>query len=70
MFHHLPSVGPKQFCALAYLGCTRKAGTSYLVVNQIIPSKELGRNLEQLLGHTEYLDEMKKCFLFSSYLYT
>ena len=29
MFCHLPSVGPKQLYALAHLGCTRKAGTSY-----------------------------------------
>ena len=28
VFHHLPSVGPKQLCALAHLGCTRKVGTS------------------------------------------
>ena len=28
-FHHLPRVGPKQLCALAHLGCTRAAGTSY-----------------------------------------
>ena len=28
VFHHLPSVGPKQLCALAHLGCTRQAGTS------------------------------------------
>ena len=28
VFHHLPSVGPKQLCALAHLGCTREAGTS------------------------------------------
>ena len=27
VFHHLPSVGPKQLCALAYLGCTCEAGT-------------------------------------------
>ena len=27
VFHHLPSVGPKQLCALAHLGCTREAGT-------------------------------------------
>ena len=27
-FHHLPIVGPKQLCALEYLGCVRKAGTS------------------------------------------
>ena len=27
-FHHLPRVGQKQLCALAHLGCTRKAGTS------------------------------------------
>ena len=24
VFHHLPSVGPKQLCALAQLGCTHK----------------------------------------------
>ena len=29
MLHYLPGVGPKQLCALAHLGCTRKAGTSY-----------------------------------------
>ena len=28
VFHHLSSVGPKQLCALAHLGCTREAGTS------------------------------------------
>ena len=28
IFHHLPSIGPKQLCALAHLGCTRKVGTS------------------------------------------
>ena len=28
VFHHLPSVSPKQLCALAHLGCTREAGTS------------------------------------------
>ena len=28
VFHHLPSFGPKQLCALAHLGCTRKAGAS------------------------------------------
>ena len=28
VFHHLPSAGPKQLCALAHLGCIRKAGTS------------------------------------------
>ena len=28
VFHHLPSVGPKQLCALAHLGCTCEAGTS------------------------------------------
>ena len=27
-FHHLPSVSPKQLCALAHLGCIRKTGTS------------------------------------------
>ncbi len=29
VFHHLPSIGPKQVCALTHLGCTREAGTSY-----------------------------------------
>ena len=28
VFDHVPSVGPKQLCALAHLGCTREAGTS------------------------------------------
>ena len=28
VLHQLPRVGPKQLCALAHLGCTRKAGTS------------------------------------------
>ena len=28
VLYHLPSVGPKQLCALAHLGCTREAGTS------------------------------------------
>ena len=28
LLHLLPSVGPKQLCALAHLGCTREAGTS------------------------------------------
>ena len=28
VFYHLPSVGPKQLCALAHLGCTRRAGNS------------------------------------------
>ena len=28
VFHHFPSVGPKQLCALAHLGCTREASTS------------------------------------------
>ena len=28
VFHHLPSVGLKQLCAFAHLGCTWEAGTS------------------------------------------
>ena len=28
VFDHLSSVGPKQLCALAHLGCTCEAGTS------------------------------------------
>ena len=28
VFHPVPTVGPKQLCALAHLGCTREAGTS------------------------------------------
>ena len=28
VFYHLSSVGPKQLCVLAHLGCTRAAGTS------------------------------------------
>ena len=30
--HHLPSVIPKQLCALAHLGCTCKVGTYFLVM--------------------------------------
>ena len=30
VFHHLPSVSPKQLCTLAHLECTLKAGISYL----------------------------------------
>ena len=29
VFHHLPSVGPKQLCALEHLGYARKVDTSY-----------------------------------------
>ena len=29
MFHHLPSVTPKQLCALAHLGYTLEGGISY-----------------------------------------
>ena len=28
VFHHLSSVGPKQFCELAQLGCAREVDTS------------------------------------------
>ena len=28
VFHHFPSVGPKQLCALAHLGCNCETGTS------------------------------------------
>ena len=28
VFHHLPSVGPKQLCDLSQLGCTQEVGTS------------------------------------------
>ena len=31
VIHHRPSVSPKQLCALAQIGCTQKAGTSYLL---------------------------------------
>ena len=33
MFHHLPSVGPKQLCALAHLGCINKVGTLRSLIN-------------------------------------
>ena len=32
MFHHLPSIGPKQLCTLAHPGCTCKAGTSWNMI--------------------------------------
>ena len=34
-FHHLPSVGSNQLCGLAYLGCTRKVGTSQCCYNAV-----------------------------------
>ena len=33
LFDYLPSVGPKQLCALAHLGCTCKAVTSQFLKN-------------------------------------
>ena len=36
VFHHLPSFGPKQLCALAHLGCTREVGTFSLIAIIII----------------------------------
>ena len=33
VFHHLPSVGPKQLCVLAHLEYTREVGSSYLQLN-------------------------------------
>ena len=39
MFHHFPSVGPKQLCVLAHLGCTREAGTSYNLYGVIFHRK-------------------------------
>ena len=42
-FHHLPSVGPKQLCALAHLGCTRKAGIFYYV--RIMAKKSVTSNI-------------------------
>ena len=33
VFHHLPSVGPKQFCVLAHLGRTHEVGNSYCKIN-------------------------------------
>ena len=42
VFYHLHSVGPKPICALAHLGCTRKAGTSlYMTKNSLHPSPRL-----------------------------
>ena len=44
VFHHLPSVGPKQLCALAHLGCTREAGTlDYLINVQDVIIMQAGR---------------------------
>ena len=31
VLYHLPSVGPKQLCALVHLGCTPKVGRYFLV---------------------------------------
>ena len=37
IFHHLPSVSPKQLCALAHLGCIREVGTSKYFLVFLIP---------------------------------
>ena len=34
--HHLPRVGPKQLCASAHLGCTRAAGASSTVYQNVV----------------------------------
>ena len=41
VFHQFPSVGPKQMCALAHLGCTCEAGTSYYCKNIVCIVKTL-----------------------------
>ena len=38
-FHYLPRIGPKQLCALAHLGCTCSAGTSYFSTKEIISAQ-------------------------------
>ena len=34
VLHHLPSVGPKQLCALSHLGCTSQANASYFLIKR------------------------------------
>ena len=53
MFHHLPSVGSKQLCALAHLECNRKAGTSILSLFQ-------KTSIDQL----QYLNDKEKVILY------
>ena len=50
--HHLPSVGPKQLCALAHLGCTYESGyflvsykTIVYLIQMMIPSKNFQSKL-------------------------
>ena len=58
VFHHLPSVGPKQLCVLAHLGCTGAANTSqstnhfnmYTANNFIIHTK-LDKNIMCFLSN-------------------
>ena len=47
MFHHLPSFGPKQLCALAHLECNREAGTSKKLIFCQIFSDALVKQLVQ-----------------------
>ena len=53
LFHvsHLPSLGPKQLCALAYLGCNRKAGTS---LSTSVP------NVQNKLLKSEFFNQFQK----------
>ena len=37
--HHLPRVGLKQLCALAHLGCTLKADTSWFFQKHLVVTK-------------------------------
>ena len=53
VFHHLLSVGPKQLCA--QLGCTREAGTSYLLYVPICIDSTLISKFLSTVG-------LKSCF--------
>ena len=53
MFHHLLKVIPKQLCALAHLGFTREAGTSYCLKSYLV---QIG---SQLSGGENYVQSDK-----------
>ena len=65
-FHHLPRAGPKQLCALAHLGCTRAAGTSYLYQNNISMSQSFCPNISLI---NRKLQSFYNQHIFESFLF-
>ena len=52
VFHHLHSVGPKQFCVLAHLGCTREVSTSLYILISKFYTQSIGAAVD---SYYEYL---------------